>query len=222
VPGARFLRSLPAIARTRALTRSLAVLDAILSPDWERRYYSFDPAWGESGEAMASMRNGSGDEWFCWFGPPGAAIVGCDHESPMSPWAREPKAVWPGLADGLPEAFAEPVLREPAFSPGDMTFLLWREHGDREWRSGRVVPPEGSDPDGAEWLLALLASDDPSAYAGFAAEYYETAVALEPVAAVWRSEPLTAEIVAALNPRVTLAAVAPDVVAAGYPVASPA
>ena len=137
----------------------------------------------------------------------------------MSPWALEPRRLWPGLTEGLPDGFVVPVLREAAFSPGDMTFLVWREPTDSAWRGGAVEPPDGPDPDGAEWLLALVWKDDPQAYVDFAAEYYEAQIGTAAVTAVWRSEPLTAQIVGALNPRVTLAGVRPDVAAAGYPIA---
>lgn len=55
-------RRLPAIAELRDFCRSLPMLDAILTPDRESRYYSFDATWAE-GEEMASMRDGSGDEY---------------------------------------------------------------------------------------------------------------------------------------------------------------
>jgi hypothetical protein len=217
MPSRELLQALPTVERTYALTRSLAVLDAILSPDWEYRYYSFDPSWGDD-EAVASMRNGSGDDWFCWFGPPGAAILGFDHESSMSPYALAPRRLWPGLTKGLPDAFVAAVLHEAAFSPDDTTFLVWRERTDHTWRSGAVQLPGSPDPDGAEWLLELVWQDDPQAYVDFAAEYYELQIGVAPVTAVWRSDPLTAQIVRALNPQVTLADVRPDVAATGYPV----
>ncbi|MGW4895655.1 hypothetical protein ACWEQL_25835 [Kitasatospora sp. NPDC004240] len=44
---------LPDIATLRDRCRALAVLDAVLSPDWEGRYHTFDSRWGE-GEEMAS------------------------------------------------------------------------------------------------------------------------------------------------------------------------
>jgi hypothetical protein len=80
--------------------KSLAALDAIIEPEWEYRYYSFNSKWAES-EAMGSMRNGQGDEWFCVFSPVGAFLKGFDHESEMSPWNQEPKRVWPGVLDGV-------------------------------------------------------------------------------------------------------------------------
>jgi hypothetical protein len=40
----------------------MAILEAVLSPEWEHRYHSFNDHWSEK-ESMASMRNGSGDEY---------------------------------------------------------------------------------------------------------------------------------------------------------------
>ena len=57
----KILKMLPEIDSLKRLSQSLAMLDAILEPDWELRYYSFNSHWGE-GEMMASMRDGSGDE----------------------------------------------------------------------------------------------------------------------------------------------------------------
>jgi hypothetical protein len=70
----------------KKLCQSLATLDAIMSPEWEYRYYSFNSKWAE-GEMMASMRNGSGDEYFILFNSEGAIMKGFAHESSMSPWA---------------------------------------------------------------------------------------------------------------------------------------
>ena len=85
----RHLLSLPDIPTLRRLTQSLALLDAILSPDWQMRYYSFNSRWAQ-GQMMASMRDGSGDNWFLLFCQAGAILKGFAHESPMAegrPWA---------------------------------------------------------------------------------------------------------------------------------------
>ncbi len=47
------LAVLPDIEGLRNLTQSLAMLDAIMSPEWEYRYYSFNSKW-DDGEMMAS------------------------------------------------------------------------------------------------------------------------------------------------------------------------
>jgi hypothetical protein len=72
----------PALLERRCI--ALATLDAILSPDWQYRYYSFNRHWDrEARTRMASMRNGSGDDCFLLFFPDGtAALKGYDHESP--------------------------------------------------------------------------------------------------------------------------------------------
>jgi len=41
-------------------------LEAIISPEWEYRYFSYDSSWSED-EEMASMRDGEGNTWFTVF-----------------------------------------------------------------------------------------------------------------------------------------------------------
>jgi len=60
------LATIPNVETLKKLCQSLATLDAIISPDWEYRYYSFNSKWAD-GEMMASMRNGSGDDYFILF-----------------------------------------------------------------------------------------------------------------------------------------------------------
>ena len=60
------------------------MLDAILSPEWEYRYYSFNASWGPAQE-LASMRNGTGDDYAIVFSPAGAWIRVFDHESQSEP-----------------------------------------------------------------------------------------------------------------------------------------
>ena len=100
----RELTSLPSIAKLNRLTKSLAVLDAIIEAEWEYRHYSFNSKWGV-GQEVASMRNGQGDEWFCVFSSVGVFLKGFDHESKMSPWSTEGRRVWPGVLDQIPEEF---------------------------------------------------------------------------------------------------------------------
>src|SRR5438270_956866 len=107
----RNLQTLPDIPGLLRLTKSLAMLDAILEPQWEYRYSSFNSRWG-SGQQMASMDNGSGDGLFCLFFDQGVAIKGFAHESPMSPWANDDQRIWPGVLDQVPSRFA-PFLNEP-------------------------------------------------------------------------------------------------------------
>lgn len=209
----RDLRSLPDAAHLRRVLQSMAVLDAILSPEWEFRYYSFDSRWGDD-QQMGSMRDGSGDDLFVHFGTAGCWIKGFAHESPMSPWMQEPTRVWPGVLDAVPPEFAD-CLAEPAFNVGDTTFCIWRRHGDPNWATGPVHFPDGEDPDGSELLLSGLDAD-PATYRTYAHAYYERDVSLDAVRHIYAHRPLTQAIVAALNPEVTMSDLAKDAAGIGY------
>lgn len=213
-------RQLPGIDELREHCRALAALEAVLSPDWESRYYSFDSAWSP-GEQMASMRDGSGNEWSAVFSSAGAYLRGFDHESPMSPYAND--IPWPGILDSVPAVF-QPVVDEPAFCDEDgmpvVTACLWRESADAQWRYGAIEFPDlRTDPDGADALFALLTDRSPDAYVRFAEDYYGLSADPAAVEAVLNLQPLTAELAAGLNPGTTLADIAPDLAGIGYPLA---
>ncbi|MFG2043978.1 hypothetical protein [Dactylosporangium sp. NPDC048998] len=210
-------RALPDIPVLRERCRALAMLDAIMSPDWESRYYSFDSRWAP-GEEMASMRNGSGDAWSIVFSPVGAFIRGFDHESPMSPAVNDDE-LWPGLVDTVPEVFTA-CVEEPAFSfegTLEATVCLWRQHSDDRWHAGEIDFPQGGDPDGASWLFEVLVEGTPAAYQRFAEDYYETAVDVQAVGEIFALHPLADELVRRLNPEVTVEDLAADLVEIGYP-----
>ncbi|MEU5667975.1 hypothetical protein [Streptomyces longwoodensis] len=212
-------RRLPPIAELRDLCRSLAVLDAILSPDPEGRYHSFCAGWAD-GEELASMRNGSGDEYSIVFSAAGAYVRGFAHEAPMSPYGNDGEP-WPGVLDDVPEVF-EPFVEEPAFTDHDdvpvVTACLWREATDDRWRHGVIDFPAGrSDPDGAMGLFGLLVDRSPEAYQRFAEDYYEVPVDLQTVRDVYALRPLSQELVSSLNAQVALADLAEDLAETGYP-----
>ncbi len=212
-------RRLPSTADLRNLCRSLAMLDAILSPDWEGRYHSFNSVWADD-EEMASMRNGSGDEYSIVFSAAGAYVRGFDHEAPTSPYRNDGEP-WPGVIDEVPEVF-KPFVDEPAFSDEDdvpvVTACLWREATDDRWRHGVIDFPTGSsDPDGATGLFELLVDRSPEAFRCFAEDYYEVPVDLQAVRDVYALRPLSQKLVSSLNAEVTLADLAEDITEIGYP-----
>ncbi|MGW2899118.1 hypothetical protein ACWDAO_32160 [Streptomyces sp. NPDC001212] len=80
------------------------MLDAVLSPEWEWRYYSFDSGWSP-GEEMASMRDGAGNDYAIVFSAAGVYAQACDHESQFAvpgaqPPAFTPSPLQPGAALG--------------------------------------------------------------------------------------------------------------------------
>jgi hypothetical protein len=210
-------RALPNIAMLRDRCRVLAMLDAILSPEWESRYYSFDSRWAP-GEEMASMRNGQGDAWSIVFSSAGAFIRGFDHESPMSPAVNDDE-LWPGVVDSVPEVFSGCVT-EPAFSFDgtlEATVCLWRQAGDDRWHAGDIDFPNGDDPDGANRLFAVLMDATPTAYQRFAEDYFEQALDTDAVREIFALGLLTDDVVRRLNPDLAVDDLDADVAEIGYP-----
>ncbi|WP_231591375.1 hypothetical protein [Saccharothrix sp. ST-888] len=195
----------------------MAMLEAVLNPSGER-YYFFSASWSKT-EEIASMRNGSGDEFDIVFSPAGSYVRGFDHESPMSPYGND--GPWPGVIDSVPEVFRG-CVEEPAFTDDGMpmvTACLWRETGDDQWRAGEIDFPEGhADPDGSGWLFQLLIDPTPEAFQRFAEDYYETEVDIDVVRHVYAGRPLSHGVVSALNAGVSLPEVADVAAQIGYPV----
>jgi hypothetical protein len=203
---------LPGIEMLRRLTKSIAMLDAILCPEWEFRYYSFNSQWGP-GEEMASMRNGSGDDWFLLFDPHGAALKGFAHEYPL---AADPSFA-ARIRQTVPPVFAS-FLKEPAFSMKLASFCIWRRHMDSGWSvvlpaNGQVSPAE----DGSAELLGIL-DGDPETYQVWATDYYERDIALQAVRAIYEHHTLNERLLEKLNAELALSDLMKDVIEIGYPV----
>lgn len=202
---------LPDVIAIRQRARALAMIEAIVCPDWEGRYFSYDSKWG-AGEEMASMRNGSGDDWFLLFGPFGAGIKGLAHESELAGDADLLQAA----RANLPGSFGS-FLDEPAFSWDHMSFCYWRSPGDSQW--SRVIHPcaaRASLSDGSAEFLALL-HEPVQSYIEFGEWYYETPIPEAAAQAIFRCEPLTSRLVRSLNRELTLADLSADALEIGYP-----
>jgi hypothetical protein len=209
---------LPNIPTLRRWSQSLAVLDATLCKRPDLRYFAFDATWSET-EQMASMSNGSGDDYAIVFGPAGACVRGFDHESEMSPWARTPMTIAPGLIDEMPPAFRE-YIEEPAFTIDgvpSLTVCLWRGADDTAWSFGTPTDPHLRGEDGgASWLFAEL-DGHPETYVDFAAEYYETSISQADARHVFAHRQLTPELITRINADADFDAVQADARALGYP-----
>lgn len=195
------VRRLPDPSRLMQLSRSLALLDAILCPEEEYRYYRFDPNWAD-GQQLASMDNGSGDEYAIVFADGAAFVRGFDHESDLSPFTRDPVSPHPGILEGLPARFQE-LAAEPAFQMEGIfiaSMACWWDEGG-PWRCG-TSHDELSD--GSDWLLEHLLDASPEAYVEFASDYFDVAVDLAVVSSVFHGEPLTFEHAQLLAPDLTM------------------
>ena len=211
----RDLSALPEGAQLKRLMQSMATLDAILNREWDGRYYSFNNKWSAD-ESMGSMRDGSGDEFFCLFNSEGAILKGFGHEMGMTTFRAQPPKIWPGIYDSVPFEFAA-FLKEPAFSISDVTFCIWRLNTDLVWHCGKIDFPSGKDPDGSADLLKML-DGNPETYHGWAEEYYEREVNRSAVEKFYAHSPLTAPLVKLLNRDVTLKEIQEDIDEIGYPV----
>ncbi|MEV4156642.1 hypothetical protein AB0J48_26840 [Nocardia salmonicida] len=193
---------LPDIATLRGRCQAMAMLDAVLSPEWEGRYHSYNAAWGD-GEELASMRNGSGDSWFIVFSAAGVYGQSFDHEAANAPHVLE----------AVPSVFG-PYVTEPAFadhtgSPA-VTGCFWRVADAADWS----ISTAGH---GAHDLLDLVLEGTPDAYKAWAEDYYGTSVNLSCVERIYALRPLTADIVAGLNPEAEIFDLEDDIIEIDYP-----
>ncbi|WP_332261507.1 hypothetical protein [Micromonospora chokoriensis] len=174
------------------------------------------------------MSNGSGDEWTVVFSADGAFIRLFDHESAMSPYGHPDHELWPGLVDGVP-AVLRPQLTEPAFCDENgqlvATTVLWRLVEDDRWHAGDGItfppllgPYDHNGPDGSG-MLDILFDDIVDHFVEFAVDYYEMAVDRAAVEHIVAHRPLTDTVTRALNPQLTVADLAADIAAIGYPIA---
>jgi hypothetical protein len=206
---------LPEVVGLRRRAQSLAVLDAIMSPDWQYRYYSFNSKW-DLGEMMASRKNGSGDELYILFNSFGAILKGFDHESYMSPWARDDQSLWPLIFDGVPAVF-EQFLKEPSFDIPNTTFCVWRQNNDSSWHVAAVKYPDADESsDGSEEQLALFAGG-PERYVQFAGEYFEKTIPIEPVERIYQHEAISDLNIRQLNPEMDRQSLDAELIEIGYP-----
>ena len=203
------LQDLPDVSTLMRLLQSLAMLDAILEPEWQYRYYSFNARWSES-ETMGSMRNGQGDEFFVLFNAEGAFIKGFVHDAAIVSQQIPAERFY----RDIPLEFAE-CAKEPAFSPQWVTFCLWRLNSQWSW-SHSDIPLPGADADGSASLLTVL-DGCPETYRAWGVDYYERDISVESVAAVYRHEPLTEALIQALNPEQRLAFLRDDLEEIAYP-----
>lgn len=215
----RNLSVLPTIDTLKRISQAIATLDAILSPEWESRYYSFNSKWSV-GEAMGSMRNGSGDDFFIHFSDAGAVIKGYDHESVMARFNVEHGQPWPGVLDKVPSELMS-FLAKPAFSIEETTFCTWRRWTDGRWMIGDIAFPRFDlDPDGSAGLLFIL-DGNPATYKTWAVEYYSDVIddtlPLASVERLYNHEPLTSQLVRQINPSIRLADIIEDLEEIGYP-----
>jgi hypothetical protein len=190
---------LPPPGALERICQGLATLDAILCEEWSLRLFSFNAAWSpESGERMASMRNGEGDTWFLVF------VEDCAFFKAF--WHAHPREDADAVFAGLPAALAA-QRHEPAFSMQDVTFGGWYEPG-RGWTlRGNLAPF-------AEELAILTGATE--VVRAYVASYFEVDLPPEPIAHLLRGSPIDASWVAQVAPDRAFASLQDDLDEIGY------
>ena len=218
------LHLLPAPAKLKNICKSISALEAIISPEWEYRYYSYQKDWSDT-EEFCEMRNGQGNHLMILFGENGTCINGFAHESKMNGWKSnaisedkglfgklfgskkaefELSQVIPnGVVDQLPEIFKEFIFGEPVKSFGT-TFCIWQSENDNDWKIGNVNLPNDDYQDGSSDLLQLL-DGNPLTFKSWVEEYYEEdfeehKLKLKLVEAIYNGTEITKELALEINP----------------------
>ncbi len=122
--GINNINELPSIDKVKKTLQGLALMDAILMSEWEYRFFSYNSNWdGKGDEAMASMRDGEGNEYFLYFshlGVAGKVLFKNKIQNPLS------------ILEKIPDIF-EKFKNEVAFNLDNSTFFFWRSYEDEKW-----------------------------------------------------------------------------------------
>ena len=150
--------------------KSLALLDAIVEPEWEYRYFSYDSNWSDT-EEMGSLRDGSGGQWFLWTSGHLAGYKCVSPEDGLIANLEEVKLQFPEVY--------KPFINEPAFTMDHATTIWYLTNN--EWvKHGKSV----------KYLIGLdtISNWGPKEYISWASEYYEREIDLVAVQNIFAQE----------------------------------
>jgi hypothetical protein len=178
------IHSLPDINNLKRISKAISVLDAIISQDWEYRYYSYNSKW-DINEEYLQMRNGSGDEMHLLFLEDSCVINGFAYEFDYDNKEK--------ITQNLPDKFNEFIFGEPVKSIGT-TFCIWTSE-NKKWEVGQI---ENYD-DNSEEMLSIF-DGKPETYVDWASEYFEesykeSGIPIETVSKIYNGITLTKEMV---------------------------
>jgi hypothetical protein len=178
------VHGLPGKDQLRKICKAVSVLDAVLCPEKEYRYFTYNSSWDETEEVL-EMRNGEGDHIIVLFRPDGCCINGFCHECEQ-PDKKE-------LTKDLPVIFNDFIFNEPIKSIGT-TFCLWT-NDKGEWQAGNKGD---SGDDGSEDMLMMF-DGKVSTYISWANEYFEKKVPEDVVKKLYDGQPLSRSMVLAVD-----------------------
>jgi len=194
---------LPTPTQLRKISQSLAMLDAIIMPEWEYRYFSFDAHWDDDEEEMmASMKTGQGDEYYILFRPRNA--LGKVYSPNM---LKMTKSEITQLEDKVPYTLTG-FMDEEAFDIDNASFFFWFGRADKSW----TCTEKQSDLNYLRFLLG-----DATVYKEWAEEHYKKSIDLDIVKKIMMYKPLTNDMVEKLNPTISIQELSEDIEEIGYP-----
>ena len=175
---------LPDRKSLETICKAISVLDAIISQEWQFRYYSFNSKW-DINERCLQMRNGEGEEMHILFREDGCAVNGFAHEYDQPNKSK--------LTTNLPTIFKDFIFGEPVNSIGT-TFCLWTTEL-KNWQIGQL---ENFD-DNSEYFLNIF-DGQPKTYIDWATEYFEesykeSGIPLGTVSKIYGGQTLTKKMV---------------------------
>jgi hypothetical protein len=178
------ISSLPDRASLAKTCKAISVLDAIISQDWQFRYYSYNSKWADN-EEFFEMRNGEGDQMLLLFLKDGCVINGFAHEYEQQNLDK--------LTHNLPSMFDEFIFGEPVKSIGT-TFCIWTTDS-KSWKVGQLE----NFNDNSEYMLKIF-DGQPQTYIDWATEYFEdsykeSGIPLDTVTKIYEGQSLTKEMV---------------------------
>ncbi len=185
------------------------MIDAIVCPDWEMRYYSFNAKWSD-GQSVASMRDGSGSHWFIHY-----LSFGCLFKGFYKDCFMATSDLRFNILKEVPVLFQESI-NEPAFMMNDTTFCIWQSSIDSVWEYNTIDLPNGNDIDGFIKFSSIL-DGDPKSYQEWAEDYFGVEIKIDLIEAIYSHVPLNEKLVYQINPDITLQDLNEDVLEIGYP-----
>jgi len=175
------INMLPSQKDIKKIAQSLAVLDMIIMPEWEYRYFSFDAYW-DTNEMMSSMRNGEGDEYFILFNTHGTIGKVFTKDKLLSTKEREK------VIQLIPKKFSN-FIAEEAFSMENISFCFWSQT-EYLWTSALI---------NTDLPYLKFLSGDPIFYQVWAEEYYERNLNIDAIQSIFNHEPISDSIIEKLN-----------------------
>lgn len=205
----KILKSLPSIENCKRIFQAIATLDAIIMPEWEYRYYSFNSKW-DTNEMMASMRDGSGQHYFAVFNKYGLIIKGLEHYSTNGRLFQQVEHVDLELLRSVPNEFRD-FLEEPAFTIDETSFCIWNFNNEKEWHSGKEYCTD-------ELYLLSIVIEGAEGYVKWAKDYFEINIDLDTVKDIFNLKRLNQVMINNLNSEISFEDIQDDIIEIGYPI----